>query len=89
MQFAYNCTLWENNSVYYVQRLFAKTNKGHFKNKWADCHALFSTYSAIWTVNTFCQKSRYCLFQGIASSRFTAEADKRLDVFEQKPISPF
>ncbi len=28
-------------------------------------------------------------FQGIVSSRFTAEADKRLVVFEQKTINPF
>ncbi len=26
----------------------------------ADCRALFSTYSVIWTLNTFCQNSRYC-----------------------------
>ncbi len=35
---------------------FAKTDKRHFKKKLADCHALFSTYSAIWTLKTFCQK---------------------------------
>ncbi len=39
---------------------FAKTDKRHFKKKLADCRALFSTYSAIWTLNTFCQKSWYC-----------------------------
>ncbi len=27
---------------------------------WADCRALFFTYSAIWTLNTFCQRIRYC-----------------------------
>ncbi len=51
---------------------FAKNDKRHLKKN--DWRALFSTYRAIWTLNTFCQKRH---FQGIASSRFTAEADKR------------
>ncbi len=39
---------------------------------------LFSTYSAIWNLNTFCKKKNAFIvhFQGIASSHFTAEADK-------------
>ncbi len=30
------------------------------KKKRADCRALFFTYSAIWTLNTFCQKKLAC-----------------------------
>ncbi len=37
----------------------------------------------------FVKKACIVPFQGIASSHFTAEADKRPCVCEQKPMSPF
>ncbi len=37
----------------------------------------------------FVKKAGIVHFQDITSSRFTAEADSTLVVFEQKPISPF
>ncbi len=40
------------NPIY--EEFICKNDKRHLK-KIADCYALFSTYSAIWTLNTFSQ----------------------------------
>ncbi len=49
---------WVFLQVYIWRVYLQKTINGTLKKK--DCRALFSTYSAIWTLNTFCQKSLYC-----------------------------
>ncbi len=68
---------------------FICKNPINANKKRVDCQALFSTYSAIWTLTHFVKKTVIVHFQGIASvyailQKLTAP----LVVFKQKPLSP-
>ncbi len=56
IHFKFSC----KNTELYIESLFAKNDKRHLRKKRADFYALFCAYSAIWTLNMFCHKSRYC-----------------------------
>ncbi len=82
--------LYGSKFIIYMKSLFAKTDKHHFFKKRADCRTLFSTYSAIWTLNTFCQKSWYCPLSSHREFTFYCRSRQApLLFFEQKPIRPF
>ncbi len=72
-----------------MKSLFAKYDKRHFKKKELTVVRCSPHIARSEPETRLVKKAVIVHFQDIVSSRFTAEAVKRLVVFEQKTISPF